>query len=102
MFRVEWRKDRSDIWASYMNTTGAYELDLSLANDFSKAWRVMHVQTDVFCSAAIILPDKAGRQINVGGSLCGMVKLYITHSSQDGLWTVHMAFVSIHLTVFRA
>jgi hypothetical protein len=27
----------------------------------------MHVKTDVFCSASIILPDKAGRQLNVGG-----------------------------------
>lgn len=27
----------------------------------------MHVKTDVFCSASLILPDKAGRQINVGG-----------------------------------
>ena len=27
----------------------------------------MHVKTDVFCSGSIILPDKVGRQINVGG-----------------------------------
>ena len=27
----------------------------------------MHVKTDVFCSASLTLPDKAGRQINVGG-----------------------------------
>ena len=27
----------------------------------------MHVKTDVFCAASIILPDKAGRQINIGG-----------------------------------
>lgn len=27
----------------------------------------MHVKSDVFCSASIVLPDKAGRQINVGG-----------------------------------
>ncbi|KAG7087311.1 hypothetical protein E1B28_013288 [Marasmius oreades] len=27
----------------------------------------MHVKTDVFCAGSIILPDKAGRQINVGG-----------------------------------
>ena len=49
------------------NSTGAYELDLSLVNNFQAAWRPMHVKTDVFCSAGIILPDKAGRQINVGG-----------------------------------
>jgi hypothetical protein len=49
------------------NTTGAYELDTTLAPDFSKAWREMHVVTDVFCSAALILPDRLGRQINIGG-----------------------------------
>lgn len=27
----------------------------------------MHVKTDVFCSAGLVLPDKVGRQINVGG-----------------------------------
>ncbi|KAJ2932171.1 hypothetical protein H1R20_g4934, partial [Candolleomyces eurysporus] len=51
----------------YPNTTGAYELDISLAHDFSRAWREMHVKTDVFCAGSVILPDKAGRQINVGG-----------------------------------
>lgn len=49
------------------NSTGAYELDLSLANNFNLAWRTMHVKTDVFCSGSIILPDKKGRQLNVGG-----------------------------------
>ncbi|KAF9049496.1 copper radical oxidase with WSC domains [Hymenopellis radicata] len=51
----------------FPNSTGAYELDLSLTHDFDHAWREMHVKSDVFCSASIILPDKAGRQINVGG-----------------------------------
>lgn len=36
-------------------------------DNFDLAWREMHVKTDVFCSGSIILPDKAGRQINVGG-----------------------------------
>lgn len=27
----------------------------------------MHIKTDVFCAGSIILPDKGGRQINVGG-----------------------------------
>jgi hypothetical protein len=27
----------------------------------------MHVKSDVFCSAAIVLPDKAARILNVGG-----------------------------------
>ena len=49
------------------NSTGAYELDVTLANDFNLAWRTMHVKTDVFCSAGVVLPDKAGRQINIGG-----------------------------------
>ncbi|EME81961.1 uncharacterized protein MYCFIDRAFT_165158 [Pseudocercospora fijiensis CIRAD86] len=49
------------------SSTGAYELDLAFINDFSKAWREMHVKTDVFCSASLTLPDRAGRQINIGG-----------------------------------
>lgn len=61
------------------NTTGAYELDVSLAGDFKRAWRTMNVKSDVFCSGSLTLPDKVGRQINVGGwsrdSLYG-VRLY--------------------------
>ncbi|KAJ6552838.1 galactose oxidase [Mycena capillaripes] len=49
------------------NGTGAYELDLSLTSNFSLAYREMHVKSNVFCSGSIILPDKAGRQLNVGG-----------------------------------
>lgn len=49
------------------NSTGAYELDLSEINNWDKAWRTMHVKTDVFCAAGLTLPDKAGRQLNVGG-----------------------------------
>lgn len=49
------------------NTTGTYELDLAFINDFSKAWRPLHVKTDIFCSGGVTLPDKAGRQLNVGG-----------------------------------
>jgi hypothetical protein len=48
-------------------STGAYELDLFYESDPSLAWRTMHVVTDVFCSASITLPDKVGRQLNVGG-----------------------------------
>lgn len=51
----------------FPNSTGAYELDLTLTQNFSAAWREMHLQTDVFCSGSIILPDKGARQINVGG-----------------------------------
>ena len=53
--------------SEYANSTGAYELDLSLVPNFNTAWRTMHVQSDVFCSAAVVLPDKAGRILNVGG-----------------------------------
>ena len=49
------------------NSTGAYELDISQVNNFQAAWRPMHVKTDVFCSAGLVLPDKVGRQINIGG-----------------------------------
>ncbi|KAH9166987.1 copper radical oxidase [Lactarius sanguifluus] len=53
--------------SEFKNSTGAYELDLSLVNDFSHAWREMHVKSNVFCSGAVVLPDKAGRILNVGG-----------------------------------
>ncbi|EIN04521.1 galactose oxidase [Punctularia strigosozonata HHB-11173 SS5] len=53
--------------SEFGNSTGAYELDLSLVDNFDLAWRTMHVQSDVFCSAAIVLPDKAARILNVGG-----------------------------------
>ena len=51
----------------FPNSTGAYELDLSLVDNFDLAWRALHVKSDVFCSASIVLPDKAARQLNVGG-----------------------------------
>jgi len=39
-----------------------------LVNDFDAAWRELNgVKTDVFCAGSVILPDKIGRQINVGG-----------------------------------
>ena len=40
------------------NDTGAYELDLASLDNFTAAWRPMHVKTDVFCSAGLTLPDK--------------------------------------------
>ncbi len=50
------------------NSTGAYELDPILVDNFSAAWRTMKgLKTDVFCSAGLTLPDKVGRQITVGG-----------------------------------
>lgn len=49
------------------NSTGAYELDLSRISNWNEAWREMSMKTDVFCSAGIVLPDKAGRQLTVGG-----------------------------------
>ncbi|KAM0253586.1 hypothetical protein ACHAQJ_007214 [Trichoderma viride] len=66
------------------NSTGAYELDLSLVDQYKLAWREMHVKTDIFCSGGVTLPDKAGRQLNVGGwsgdSTYG-VRLYIPDGS---------------------
>ncbi|KAK7017651.1 galactose oxidase [Favolaschia claudopus] len=53
--------------SEFTNTTGAYELDLSLTSNFSATWREMHVKSDIFCSGSITLPDKGGRQLNVGG-----------------------------------
>ncbi|KAJ6479618.1 copper radical oxidase [Mycena sanguinolenta] len=53
--------------SEFGNSTGAYELDLSLVHDFNKAWRTMHVKSDVFCSGSVVLPDKGGRILNVGG-----------------------------------
>ena len=38
-----------------------------MVHDFAHAWREMHIKTDVFCAGSIVLPDKAGRQINIGG-----------------------------------
>ncbi|TVY32342.1 WSC domain-containing protein [Lachnellula subtilissima] len=50
------------------NGTGAYELDLSQISNFNNAWRQMTgLKTDVFCAAGLTLPDKAGRQITIGG-----------------------------------
>ena len=66
------------------NSTGAYELDLAAIDNFALAWKEMHVRTDIFCSAGVILPDVAGRQLNVGGwsgeSTEG-VRLYIPDGS---------------------
>lgn len=49
------------------NTTGAYEFDPFYSNDINEAWRTMHVKTDIFCSAGLVLPDKVGRQLTIGG-----------------------------------
>jgi hypothetical protein len=51
------------------NTTGAYELDPSLvgAGPWENAWRSLNVQDEIFCSASLILPDKAGRILDIGG-----------------------------------
>ncbi|KAK3383119.1 glyoxal oxidase-like protein [Lasiosphaeria ovina] len=47
--------------------TGAYELDLSQVGNPAAAWRTLHVKTDIFCAAGLVLPDKAGRLLTVGG-----------------------------------
>ncbi|KAI0791235.1 copper radical oxidase [Abortiporus biennis] len=51
----------------FPNSTGAYELDLSLTDDFFHAWRPLHVKSDVFCSGSVILPDVSARVLNIGG-----------------------------------
>jgi len=66
------------------NSTGAYELDISMIGQGDAAWRTMHVKSDVFCAAGLTLPDIAARQISVGGwsanSLFG-VRLYTPDGS---------------------
>lgn len=73
------------------NTTGTYELDLALLDDFEAAWRPLHVKTDIFCAAGLTLPDKVGRQITVGGwsgaSTFG-IRLYWPDGS-PGVWGVN-------------
>ncbi len=44
------------------NETGAYEFD-----PIAKTFRTLHVKSDVFCAAGVTLPDKVGRQLNLGG-----------------------------------
>jgi hypothetical protein len=73
------------------NSTGAYELDLASLNNYTQAWRPMHVKTDVFCSASLTLPDKVGRQINIGGwanDATYGVRLYWPDGS-PGVWGVN-------------
>jgi hypothetical protein len=70
------------------NTTGAYEFDPFFDNDFTKAWRELKgLRTDVFCSAGLVLPDKKGRMLTIGGwsdvSTTG-VRLY-TPSGSNGV-----------------
>lgn len=97
--------------SEFDNSTGAYELDLSLVDNFEKAWRTMHVKSDVFCSASIVLPDKGARQLNVGGwsldSTQG-VRLYTpdgspgvngTNDWEENYNELHLQ-VSSHRTIF--
>ncbi|KAM3512292.1 hypothetical protein MY11210_004076 [Beauveria gryllotalpidicola] len=70
------------------NSTGAYELDLSQIDNWDLAWRTMHVKTDVFCAAGLTLPDKAGRQINIGG-WSGVSTFGVRLYSPDGKAGVH-------------
>lgn len=75
------------------NSTGAYELDVSqVSKGMDAAWRQMNgLETDVFCSAGFMLPDRLGRVLNVGGwsveSLKG-VRLY-TPDGQQGTPSVN-------------
>ncbi|KAH9075014.1 hypothetical protein EDB83DRAFT_2312474 [Lactarius deliciosus] len=49
----------SDYYRGFKNSTGAYELDLGLVHDVSHAWREMRVITDIFCLAAVVLPNNS-------------------------------------------
>lgn len=49
------------------NTTGVYEFDPYFDDSIKLAWREMHVKTDVFCGVGLVLPDKVGRQVVLGG-----------------------------------
>lgn len=50
------------------NSTGAYEFDPSLSDNIFTTFREMQgIKTDIFCAAGLTMPDKAGRQLNVGG-----------------------------------
>jgi hypothetical protein len=54
--------------AQESNSTGVYELDLSQTGKSLSAWRTLDgLQTDISYFAGLILPDKAGRQITIGG-----------------------------------
>jgi hypothetical protein len=73
------------------NSTGAYEFDLTQIDNYTEAWRPMHVKTDIFCSASLTLPDKVGRQINIGGwanDATYGVRLYWPDGSA-GVWGVN-------------
>jgi glyoxal oxidase-like protein/WSC domain-containing protein len=85
------------------NSTGAYEFDPYYENDFSNAWRTLNgLKTDVFCSAGLVLPDKTGRQLTIGGwsaeSLSG-VRLYTPSGSPGSVsttdWQENVAEVSL-------
>jgi len=66
------------------NGTGAYELDLTEIGTWAKAWRTMTgLDTDVFCSAGVTLPDKAGRILTVGG-WAGQSNFGVRMYSPDG------------------
>jgi hypothetical protein len=50
------------------NSSGAFEMDPSLSGDIYHAFRELSgVKTDIFCAAGLTMPDRAGRQINIGG-----------------------------------
>lgn len=49
------------------NSSGSFEFDPTLAPQYGTAFRELRLKTDAFCSASLVLPDKAGRQINIGG-----------------------------------
>lgn len=49
------------------NSISSFEFDPSLAPDYGTAFGELQLKIDVFCSASLALPDKVGRQSNIGG-----------------------------------
>ena len=67
----------------------------------------MHVKTDLFCGSNLVLPDKSGRQISIGGysgeALSG-VRLY-TPDGGPGVngkndWEEDYKVLSLQVTLF--
>ncbi|KAI9343035.1 glyoxal oxidase N-terminus-domain-containing protein [Zopfochytrium polystomum] len=87
------------------NGTHAYEYDYQIT-DYRLAFREMHVSTDIFCAAGIMLPDSAGRIMTVGGwadiSLQG-VRLYTPTGSTgiNGTTDWEENYNTLHLQLQR-
>lgn len=66
------------------NSTGAYELDYTLANDFDHAWRTMHVSSDVFVSLHGVSVLVVANGPSVLRALCFLIVLAVSCPWEDG------------------